>query len=172
MKTKSFLILCFASALLSACGYRVGSALPENIRTVYVPPVINKTPEPLIETTITHELINEIRHDGTLKTANKRTADAELEVTVTDYKLSALSFTRENEERAREYRITLRADMVLRSRTTGAVIAEQTGVFGEGEFFVSGPLGGGDLSSSKAIGMPVAARDLAKRIIDAAVEIW
>ena len=38
------------AAILPACvGYRLGSMLPADIKTVYVDPVINQTDEPLIE---------------------------------------------------------------------------------------------------------------------------
>jgi len=161
-------------ALSTGCaGYRLGNTLPDGIRTVHVPPAANKTSEPLIETQVTHAVNARIMQDGTLRLERARRADATLNITLTDFRLNALAFTKikGEESRAREYRMWLTADVALVDRN-GRVVAERTRVQGESTFFVFGPLGAGDLSSAKRTGLPEAAADLARQLVYAVVEHW
>ena len=51
--------------LLTGCtGYRLGSMLPPEIKTVYVPTFANQTTEPLLEMEATDAVIVEFQQDG------------------------------------------------------------------------------------------------------------
>jgi hypothetical protein len=75
--------------MLQGCvGYRLGSTLPKDIRTVYVPTFVNATGEPQVEAETTAAAIREFQKDGTLRiAADERSADLVLSVTLTQSKV-------------------------------------------------------------------------------------
>jgi len=157
-----------ASLNLSGCaGYRAGSMLPDDLKTVHVETVVNKSSEPLIESDITQALISGIQLDGSLKVVPADQADAILRVTLKDYELEPLAYRKDVRAAADQYRINLTASMELRRRPTHVIVAESARVTGQAVFDVSG-----DLSSSKLSKNPVAAEDLAKNIVQQMVEFW
>ena len=56
-----------AIVLTGCASYQLGSMLPNDIKTVYVPTFINKTGEPMIESEATQAAIRELQKDGSLK---------------------------------------------------------------------------------------------------------
>ena len=65
---------------LSGCtGYRLGSTLPADIKTIYVPTFVNKCGEPNLEGTATQAVLEELQKDGTLRIANRgKASEADL----------------------------------------------------------------------------------------------
>ena len=160
-------IALLAAGLPGCVGYRVGSMLPPDIATVNVPTFVNRTSEPQIEVESTRATIAEFQKDGSLRVVDPESADAILEVTITDFDASPLSYDEENRTSANEYRLTLTASIVLKRRATDEVLTEASGVQGESTFRISG-----DFTSSKQTGMPDAAKDLAHDIVEKVVEAW
>ena len=155
-------------ALLPGCaGYRLGSMLPPDIKTIYVPTFINQTTEPQLELDTTRYALQEFQKDGSLKLAAADTADAVLQVKLTSYRISPLQYSNSRMTAATEYRITLYASIVLTRKHDGKVIVEHPRCYGEGTFLVVG-----DLFSSKRTGLPIAARDLAHDIVQKVTEVW
>jgi hypothetical protein len=148
-------------------GYRLGSMLPTDIASVYVPTVVNKTAEPLIEIDVTQAIIQNIQQDGSLRVVSAEEADTILTVELTGYELEAVAFRKDVRAAANQYRINLTANMVLRRTSDESVVAESPRVAGSAVFDVLG-----DLSSSKLTGNPDAADDLATRIVQRIVEYW
>lgn len=149
-------------------GYRLGSMLPPDVRTVYVESFINRTEEPLIEVEVTRAAINEIQRDGSLRVARSaEDADAILRVTLAEYTLTPLAFRADRPTATDEYRLTLGAAVLLTRHTTGEVIVEAPKVTGETTFLLSG-----DLTSAKKGALPAAASDLGRRIVASLVEAW
>lgn len=159
----------FAASCLTGCvGYRLGSMLPPDIRSVYIPTFVNKTDEPLIESDTTEAAIKEFQKDGTLRVVGTpEAADALLDVTLVKYELSALAYDTLKRTTANEYRLTLTAKVVMSSRKTGKVIAENPKVQGETTFVLSG-----DMTSAKRQALPAAAADLAHDMVETVVEAW
>lgn len=154
--------------LLTGCaGYRVGSMLPDTIKSVYIPTFINNTTEPLIEIDATQAAIEQFQRDGSLKLADQATADAELTVVLTSYKLEPVSFRKDIRTAAQQYRIFLTAKMEMRTKADGKVIVESPRIVGKYVFDVTG-----DLSSSKLSANPQVSQDLAKNLIEMLVEYW
>lgn len=160
---------CSLLLLLAAgcAGYRLGSTLPPGVNSVYVPVVVNDTAEPGLETPVTSAMIDEIQLDGSFKIASRETADSILEVQLKGYTLSPLRYRKDKTATAREYRLTLTADAVLRKRATSEEIYRMSKVTG---FATIEALS--DLPSARREALPVAARDLAHRIIRSATEYW
>lgn len=168
---KSLLILAFLLPLLlwqtGCAGYRLGSMLPADVASVYVPSVVNKTAEPLIEIDVTQAIIQNIQQDGSLRVVNAEDADTILTVEITGYELEPVAYRKDVRSAANQYRINLTANMVLRRTSNDSVVAESPRVTGSAVFDVLG-----DLSSSKLTGNPAAADDLATRIVQRIVEYW
>jgi hypothetical protein len=161
-------MLMLAVLLTGCASYQLGSMLPDDIKTVYVPTFINKTSEPMIETEATQGTIRELQKDGSLKVVGTpEEADTLLIVTLTDYQLTPLKYERDLNTTADQYRMTLTAQVVLTRRTTDKVVAENPRVQGEADFPIAG-----DFTSSKKQGLPNAALDLAHNIVEIIVETW
>lgn len=156
-----------AVTLTGCAGYQLGSMLPPDIKTVFVPTFVNKTQEPLIEVDTTQAAIEEFQRDGSLRVVNEDQADSILEVTLREYRIEPVSYRAEQKTTAKEYRITIHASVLLKRRGTDAVIAQNPRVKGEAVFPFSG-----DLTSSKLTGLPDAADDLAHNIVEQVVEAW
>ena len=169
MNKRIFLpLLVIVALLVNGCaGYQLGSMLPKDIKTVYVPTFLNKTKEPLIENDTTQKAIQEIQRDGSLKVSNKEGADSILEVTLTDYSLTPVRYDTTHTTQTKEYRLWLTANVVLKSAKDGKVIVDRPSVRGQAVFEVFG-----DLTSSKVQALPNAASDLAHNIVETIVEVW
>lgn len=163
--------IAMASVLLgtlSGCvGYRVGSMLPPDIRSVYVPVFINRTGEPQIETETTRATIEALQVDGSFKVAAEDQADAILYVTLLRYDLAPIVYETDRRITATEYRLVLTASVVLKRRSDGSVLVNVSPVTGDWTFPVAG-----DLTTSKVEGLPAVARELAKYIVTRISESW
>lgn len=177
MKTKAsnliarLLILLLAlpvTTVFTGCtGYRLGSMIPDDVKTVYVPAIANKSTEPLVEIDLTQAVIQKIQLDGSLKIAPEAEADAILIVVLNHYNLEAVSYRKDIRSAANQYRINLTASMVMRRTVDQSVVAESPSLTGQAVFDVVG-----DLSSSKLTGNPLATSDLANKIVQRIVEYW
>ena len=165
----SFLVVLLAMFFLAGCakfGYRLGSTLPPDIKTVYVPVFKNQSRDPLIENDATAALIAELQTDGTLKVVNAENADVILECIITAVSLNPLRYNRSDVTKPNEYRMTLSASFTLKRVSTKEVLCEAS-VIGESTFPFFG-----NLVSAKQSALPRAAEDLAKRIVEKAIEAW
>ncbi len=160
--------LATISLLLTGCaGYRVGSMLPGDVKTVHVPTFINKTTEPLLELDTTQAVIEEFQRDGSLKVVAESDADAILSVVLTEYRLEPVSFRKDIRTAAQQYRVFIVANMVMRRTSDQSVVVETPRVEGKFVFDVVG-----DLTSSKLTANPQAARDLGYNMVQRMVEYW
>lgn len=156
-----------ASLFTGCAGYKLGSMLPDDIKTVYVPAIINRTTEPLIEIQATQALLRELQTDGSLRVVDFDEADAVLEVRLRSFRLRALRYTQEDRSRPEEFSALLTASVKLIRTGTGEVIVQEPAVYGD--FFV--PFAS-DLTSAKRLAMPDVTRDLAHDIVERVVEAW
>ena len=157
---------CFAVGLFGCAGYKLGSSLPAEMRTIFVPTFVNESQEPLIEVEATRAAIAEFQRDGTLKIANEDGADLVLECRLVSVILDPLRYSKTDKSKPNEYRLTLNASFILKRAGTSQVVSRQS-VYGESTFVFSGNLAG-----SKKSAIPEASRDLAKRIVESVVETW
>ncbi len=157
-----------AGALVSGCaGYRVGSMLPGDVKTVYIPTFVNKTTEPLLEIDTTQAVIEQFQRDGSLKVVGENEADAILTVVLTSYRLEPISYRKDIRTAAQQYRAFITANMVMRRTKDQSVVVENPRIEGKYVFDVVG-----DLSSSKLQANPRAADDLAYNMVQMMVEYW
>ena len=158
-----------AGALLGhgCAGYRLGSMLPPDIKSVAVPTFVNRTLEPMAEVEATRAAIQEFQKDGSLKVMPEGESDAVLRVTLTDYSLKPVSYRSDKRSAAREYRVTMIASVELVRCSDQAVVARHPRAKGEAVFELAG-----DLSSAKLRVLPEVSEDLAHSIVEKVVEAW
>jgi len=164
------MLLGMALALLTlpgCVGYRLGSTLPPDVKSIYVRLFINKCNEPLLEIDTTNATIAEFQKDGTLRIMPWGEADILLETTLNAMTLTPLRYDQTvDKAKPNEYRLTLQVSFVLKRAKTREVM-NAADVVGESTFtFV------GNLNSSKRAAIPSASEDLAKRIVEKVVETW
>lgn len=167
--TISSLCAALTCVLLSTgcVGYKLGSNLPPNIRSVAVPVFVNQTGEPALETLTTSATIQEFQKDGSMKVADRGTADTVVEVTLKKYKLAPLRYRSDRATTAREFRLTLEAEVTWRRLPSQEVLAHAGKVEGYADFEALT-----DLPSARRDALPDAATDLAHRIVRTIVEYW
>jgi len=153
---------------LTGCvGYRLGSMLPADIQRVYIPTFVNRTSEPLIENDCTDAAVRAFQLDGSLKIADAENADAILKVTLEEYSLNPLAFSKDNTLRADEYRAIIYASVIFIRTSPDEVLVHAPRVRGETTFVFSG-----DISSAKRSALPDLAEDLGHHIVKTVTETW
>lgn len=159
-----FVFICFA---ISGCfGYRVGTLLPKELKTIHVPVFKNLTNEPNLELRATNAVIERLNRDGTLKTVPDRDkADSILEATIIKYERKPVRFR--GGSAPGEYRLTITVKATFINLETDKILWKDKLISGEAEFIVSG-----SLPSSEAGALPAAFEDLAKDVVEAIVEGW
>jgi hypothetical protein len=163
---KIALTLVTLITLTSCASYKLGSSLPGDIKTVYVPICVNKTQEINIESYVTQALLTEIQEDGSLKIADQELSDTTLEVMVIKYDLSPVRYASGNEKTVSEYRLQLTATFTFTKNSTGEVIMNSSAV-GEYKFTPTG-----DMVAAKTQALPDAAENLAYYIVGQIVDYW
>lgn len=161
------LLLAITLGLPGCLGYRLGSMLPADIKTVYVPTFLNETTEPLIEIEATSGVIDELQKDGSLRVVEEARADSILKVKLTSFLLEPVAYDNDATATVNEYRMVLTASIVLLRRSNNQVLVEGPSIQGEAIFQVTG-----DMTSSKQTGLPKAVEDLGNRIVATIVEAW
>ncbi|MDR0993642.1 MAG: LPS assembly lipoprotein LptE [Verrucomicrobiota bacterium] len=168
MKHPAIVCAVLLPLLFSGCAaYRLGSMLPADVKTVYVPTVINETSEPLIEQDVTRAVLSQVQMDGSLRLADESLADTILEVHITRFWLDPVAYVKGESSTANQYRMSIRASFVLTRRADNSIVAEAPAVNGWYDFDFAG-----DMTSSKAIALRPAAEDLGRRIVDRIVQYW
>jgi len=153
--------------LLAGCaGYKLGSTLPPDIKTVHVLPFVNQSGEPLLENQTMRAAISEFQKDGTLRVVDSDAADLLVDVTLTECKLDPVRYNQDSARTAQEYRLWIRGKIRVRRQPAGTVMFAG-GVVGETTFDFAG-----DLSSARTRAIPAASSDLAHKIVESVVEYW
>ena len=176
-RMKRLLLLTVLAALSAGCAsdYYLGTTLPENLRTVYLPAIRNESGEPSAALRVRQALEKEIRRDGTLRLVNdERDAATRLDVTVTGYEQQAVSYASTDTQRPSEYRMELSARVVFvklprpeAGETAETVLWARNPARGTETF-----AGGANAVSAKLECLPEAAKDLAETIVDGCVSPW
>lgn len=103
------------------CGYSLvgtgASALPPNVRTVWVPTLVNDTTAVGVEQDLTEAVLRELSARGRLRPSKDRSrADAELTGRLTSLSVSPVRFDAQG--LALEYQVTVTASLALVDRAT------------------------------------------------------
>lgn len=161
-------VLVALSLSFTGCvGYQLGSMLPPDISSVYIPTFVNETTEPFIEVETTQAAIVQFQLDGSLEVVREDQADAVLNVTVKNFELEPVGYSKIRRTAANEYRLVLTASIVFKRISTGEVLVMYPAVTGWSTFPYQG-----DLASAKRAALPDAAEKLGYNIVKRVVETW
>lgn len=165
MKTSIIAVLS-AIALAGCANYRLGTTLPDHLRTVSVETFHNATEEPNIQSRLTSATLLEFQRDGQLKVKTPDEADINLTGVITEYKLERMRADRNNPKKTREYKAIATVRIEAVERATGKHIVTQS-VSGSSIFDATG-----DLSTAKRNALPDVSKDAARKIVDAVISAW
>lgn len=171
----------FAAVVLTLCGfagcagYTVGPVKPKRLRevqTIAVPSFRNETLEPRIEALLASAVIKQIQQDGTYRIASESEADAILDCTIEEIQRRPARSVRGNVLQTREYTLNLRGRYRVLDRATGAELDGRT-FDGRTSFFVTGTNNiAADVNQDERQAIPLAAEDMAVRLVAQISEGW
>ncbi len=164
---------------LAGCGYTTRSMILNKYRTIYIPPFVNKVDitsetdvgskykiyRPLLETDITKAVVDKFLFDGNLKPTDSQTADLTLKGELTEFRKDPLRY--DDNDDVLEYRVNIVTNLILWDNKEDKLVWEEKGFTGDASYIVSGT---GATSETQAISDAIA--DLARRIVERAVEEW
>jgi Lipopolysaccharide-assembly len=162
--------------LFGGCaGYQIGPVKParfSNVKTIAVNSFKNDTLQPRVEVLLANAVIKQIQQDGTYKVADESAADALLEGTLEEIRRRPSRYVRGNVLQTREYTLQLRARYKVTERATGKVLDERSAT-GSTSFFVSGSGSiAADVNQDEMQAFPLAAEELAVRLVSQISEGW
>lgn len=164
MKKHTVLVaLLIFSLCLSGCGYRVGSLLPADLKTINVHMFKNRTSEPDLSAIVTNGIIQEIIYDGTLQVTEDDDADTLLIGEIVDYRREPLRYS--SSEVTTEYRLRIAVRFKFLDVQNEKIIAKSSKTYGETTFFVAG-----SLPEAEQAALPAAIEDLAHEVVELLVE--
>ncbi|HEY3663108.1 MAG TPA: LptE family protein [Chthoniobacterales bacterium] len=168
---RKFLGAVFVLLSLGGCaGYHLGPIQPyalRNVHSIAVPTFENKTLLPRIAVLVTDTVIKQFQQDGTYRIASDETADAILKAEIVRINRSPARSVRGNVLATNEFNLTLRVRYTLVERGTGKPLAQPTEADGSTSFFV-----GPDITSDERQALPLAAEELAIRLVSQLSEGW
>ncbi len=119
----------------AGCGYRLGSALPERIKTIYVKPFVNKTGKLGLEFMITEAVKKQFRVDGTLRVVDSE-ADADSVLTGEITSSSQAPVVLANDNTTRAYTLTLTTRISFEEAHAGPLKFDNLDTTGACTFYV------------------------------------
>ncbi len=176
MKRFSLLLLAIVTLTLGTwmftgcAGYRVGSiagAELQGVRSIWVPPVRNKSLEPALPGLATNAIRRRIDNDGTLENTSDAQADAVLEVTITRIERDPVRNARNDVLLAAQYDVKIHAVATLTNRRLGRKIFENRPVSGRTHYYLQA-----DSQEVERQAMPLATEDLAQHVVSMVTEGW
>lgn len=167
---KTFFCAFFLAVSLGGCaGYRIGEIKPQYLKDVHsiaVPTFKNNTFIPRIEALVTNTVIKQFQQDGTFRITREAQADAILRCTITSVGRNPARSVRGNVLATTEFNLGLLVTYTLIGRD-GKPLTGPTGVSGTTSFFV-----GSDVTTEERQALPLAAEDMAVRLVSQLSEGW
>jgi outer membrane lipopolysaccharide assembly protein LptE/RlpB len=127
MRRRELLAAALGASLLtlSGCGYALvgrGSSIPEDVRSVYLQPLANRTQRSQVEQALTRAIADElVTRQRFAVVGSEAEASAEILGSVTGFGVTPVTF--DNEGRATEYEISITAQITFkRVGAEGAVL--------------------------------------------------
>jgi hypothetical protein len=118
-----------------------------------------------MEVDLTRAVVNRFQVTGLLRPARLEQADARLEGELIEFRRDALRYDANSQ--VEEWRLNIVVNLSFIDQSNGAVIWEEPGFIGDSTFFALGPN-----AESESRALDRALTDLARRIVERAVENW
>jgi len=173
-------VLTAVCCLLAAgCGYTTRPGLATHLQTIYIAPFTNKIDlsqlrsrddrfpiyRHRMETNLTNAVIHRFQFTGLLRPATAAQADARLEGELVNFRRDPLRY--DASQHVEEWRLNVVVDLRFYDQTTGALLWQENSFTGDTTYFASGAN-----AESEAAALDRAVTDLARRIVERAVESW
>ncbi len=158
------LTILFGSGCL---GYRLGPVAPIEYESVAVPMFANKTVTPQLEAQVTNGIIKRLQEDGALRIVNSQEADVVVHGTILRYRRDVLRTEKDDSSVPREYRVSLVARVSIHDQRKGTAVVTSREIEGQADTFI-----GTDLQAADYQALPLAADDLAKKVVALLTERW
>jgi hypothetical protein len=152
--------VCGAALLAGCAGYRLGptSGQAAGERSVQIVPFANRTDEARLSDAVTTALRKELQRDGTFRVATRDPGDVVVNGSLTRYERREISLVADDVATARDYNVSLTAQIMARERSTGKVLFDQP-ITSHTLIRVSP-----DLTNTERQALPLLATDLARRV--------
>ena len=156
--------ICFGLGLIlfgaGCAGYQLGPTQGRlaGAQSVQVLPFHNQTLEPRLADPLTASLRKELQRDGTFRLETKEAGDILVSGTIVGYNRRAIAFQRNETRTAKDYTISMTAQVTATERLTGRVLLNKR-VSGRSMIRV-----GNDLTSAERQGIPLVADDFARNV--------
>jgi hypothetical protein len=167
---KTSIAAALACLCLNGClGYHVGPAKPyylRDVHTIAIPTFENKTLIPRVEVLVTDTVIKQFQQDGTFRIGNGASADATLKGEIIRIGRSPARSVRGNVLATSEFNLDMRVKYKLLG-PDGKPLGASGEVSGTTSFFV-----GTDVTTDERQALPLAAEELANRLVTQLSEGW
>lgn len=152
--------LCLTMLWSGCAGYKLGPTQGRRAgaQSVQVNPFFNKTIEPRLSEPITTSLRRQVQNDGTFILNTTKSGDLIVEGTIVSLDRKAIAFQSDDTRTAREYSISITAQVTIRERSSGRILVDRR-VTGHSSMWI-----GNDLVSAERQTVPLVAEDLARNI--------
>lgn len=148
-------------ALLAGCaGYRLGSPVPEALRSVHVAAFENRTAYPMAGAIAAQQLLDALIEDGTFAPTGYDEARLRVQATITGVGTQAVSYSRNNNIEPDEYHVVLSAQLYAFDAQTG-----ETYINGKTVRAIDSALTRNDYQTAVADTLPRVSRKLAQAIL-------
>lgn len=154
--------------MCGCAGYHLGPATPAYLRDIHsiaVPTFKNGTLIPRVESLVTGTVIKQFQQDGTFRIANVDSADAILKGEITAASRSPARSLQGNVLSTTEFNLALSVSYTLVGRDGKTITS--SGASGTTSFFV-----GNDVNTDERQALPLAAEQLAVRLVSQLSEGW
>ena len=123
-----FTLVALSALFLTACAYRLGpvNGQPAGARAVTVKIFQNQTYEPRLSESVAFALRRKLQQDGTYRLDTKNAGDIILDGTITRFDRTPLSFDPSDILTARDYALSISAEIIATERTSGKVVLQKT----------------------------------------------
>jgi hypothetical protein len=154
------LVFSLAAVFVGCAGYHLGptNGTRAGARSVEVRPFQNSTWEPRLSEAVTAALRKQVQQDGTYRLDTRGEGDLLITGRISRYDRTALSFQPTDIITARDFRLTLAAEVTVIERNTGRTILHRQ-VTGHTSVRV-----GHDQTSTDRQALPLLTEDLARNI--------
>ena len=166
---KALFAVALGSFCLSSClGYHIGPVKPyylRDVHTIAVPTFKNKTLIPRMEVLVTGTVIKQFQQDGTFQIASGGNGDATLKGEITGIDRAPARVLSANVLATTEFNLVMHLKYSLLGRDGKLLASGET--IGTTSFFVST-----DVTTDERQALPLAAEDLATRLVSQLSEGW
>lgn len=170
MKKLFITSIALLALFFSGCGYKVGSLMHPQIKTIAIAPVSNDTMMYNVAAQMRGLLAECFQSDGSLKLVSEGTADCILYAKVTDAKFSQVSWSSSNDDEEflpNQWGVTVSAKITVMLPGRADPLIKETSISGSSQFS-----GGPDLETSRTSAVRQACFEAAKQAVSKVTEAW